>query len=126
MTRINQQNLVFQPMFNTLVPDEGPVGLPLNLDFSSDTTQSLDYQNMQQRGFISEIQGLWIDTNDAGGAITITVSVSGQRIIIPAHRQGFIALLVPNPPRFQFDCASGQVKLIFTNFPVNTAIYSTT
>lgn len=121
---LNQNAFVPQPMFNALVPDEGPKGIPILLDFSTATELDIDYQNMQQRGFVSEIQGVWIDTKDAGGAFEIQVSVSGQRVTVPVSRQGYIGLMVPNPPRFKFTCASGQVRIILVNFPVNTAIYA--
>lgn len=121
---LNQNLFVPQPFFNALVPNEGPKGIPFTLDFSAATELDINYQNMQQRGFISEIQGVWIDTKDAGGTFEILVSVSGQRITIPVSRQGYVGLMVPNPPAFQFSCPSGQVRIILVNFPVNTAIYA--
>lgn len=123
--KLNQNNFVFNPIFNALVPNEGPKGLPITMDFTSNASYELDYQNMQERGFMSMVQSIWVDTSGTAAQLTIDVNQSGQQLKIPAKRNGFIALLVPNSPRITFTCASGTVKVILLNVPVSGMLYAT-
>jgi hypothetical protein len=101
------------------MPEGGPRCIPLPLDFGAVPQYTLDYTNMQQRGFFSMVQSVYVDNSNSTTILAITVQGSQQILKVPPGAQGYFPLLVPNPIRLQFDSAGGVVvTVILLNFPV--------
>lgn len=115
MTPINKIGI-----FNMTLPGEGPAALPQVADMTNQTTADIDLTQAVETALISFISGAWIDNSANAQALTISVDGTGQTIIWPASKQGFIQLLAPNPPKFTLKQAAfgGPVKFLFVNFPV--------
>jgi|WetSurMetagenome_2_1015567.scaffolds.fasta_scaffold1252681_1 hypothetical protein len=114
MSQLDANKLAVEITNNQIVPDEGPKALPVILDFSVVDTYDLDLSNLQQRGWFSMLQTIFVDTKDAGGGVlTITISGSGQQLVIPSGRQGYYSVLVPNPAKLTFFCATAALLKVF-------------
>lgn len=107
------------------VPKEGPISIPVPLDFTTDTEYDLDYSNMQGRDKFSILQTVFIDNADMGQALTITMNGTGQRIICPANSQGYFPVLSQNPVKLAFTTAVLGVaaKVYLCNFPVAPCVW---
>lgn len=112
---------------NVVIPKEGPISVPVVLDFSADGTAELQGLLITQSEAISQIQGVYIDNADNPEALTLTVNTTRQRIIAPANSQGFYSLMTINPPDMVAETValSGlQVTLIFYNVPIQSEAWS--
>lgn len=105
---------------NMTLPPEGPRTVPVNIDFSVLTEQSIDFTQSINNGWISYISGVYFDNSANANDVTLKMDGSNQSIIIPASKQGWFPILATNPPVFTVSQAStGDVcKLQFLNFPV--------
>lgn len=113
---------------NQELPDEGPVSIPLILDFSGAVgTYTVDLLNLQQQGFISRVQCLYIDNADGSAPLTVTINGSNQRIVAPANTQGYYPVLCPNPAKLQFDNTAHTIiiTVFLLNMPVSGVVWST-
>ena|SRR5690349_24724690 len=95
-----------------IIPDEGPKCLPLLLDFSTQGTIVVDFQQLQEGKFITMIQTLFVDLSLIGVDLSITIAGSGQKIMARAGKQGYYPVLCPNPSKLTFDCAIGTAPAI--------------
>lgn len=109
-----QTQFVEVPIYNQLVPSEGPKCVPLTFDFSVAGSYSLDYQNMQARGFLSLVQCLFVDNSNNNAALLVLVNGTGQLLKVDAFTQGYYPVMVPSP-----------IRLTFTT-PINAALGGTT
>lgn len=101
------------------MPPEGPKCIPFVMDFGAYDTYMLDYSNMGQRGFFSMLQTVWVDNSESGDVFKIIVPATGQVIKVPAGVQDYFAVMVPNPIKVNFVCASGITqRVLLINFPV--------
>jgi hypothetical protein len=108
---------------NQMIPPEGPVAIPLTLDFSiatglSQYTIDLSQQEWQNR--ISMVQSIFIDLSATGVALTLQDLNSGHTIVANAHTQGWYSILSPVPTRYQINCDGGANNVAI--FLCNTAI----
>jgi hypothetical protein len=127
-TSVNQLGSMPFSIQRTLgIPDEGPKALPLTLDFTAANEYTLDYSSMQQRGFLSLIQTLYVDTQNSDVALTVTIAGGGQVVIAKGRTQGYYPVLVPNPPRFTFSAenAGCLVQVYLINVPIQPGQWST-
>ncbi len=126
--KINQDLLAYQTVFNARVPKRGPRCIPINLDFGTigpDIDYSLDYQNMESRGFMEMVQSVFVDNANNATEFIITCSISRQSLRIPPYSQAYLAILMPNPPRMVFTSESGGVvQVVLLNFPVINHVWS--
>lgn len=109
------------------MPAEGAKCIPITLDFSTVAvdpatglrTFALDYSNMQQRGFLSMLQTIWVDNSLSGDVFLINVPATNQVIKIPANVQDYFTVIVPNPIKIQFQSAGASVvTVLLLNCPV--------
>lgn len=120
---VNQQGLSFQNVNGQKIPEEGPRSVSVPLDFSLGTTLTLDLQNLMSRGFMSMIQGLFLDNSNGGTTLTVSFGGSGQQIKIAPNRQGYRMVLCPNPVNSItfFSTAGVLLAVQLLNFPVTNS-----
>jgi hypothetical protein len=112
------------PIFNALIPSEGPKGLPLTFDFTAQSAYPIDLTLQVERGVISAIQSFFIDNSANSGPLTITILQSGQVLKAPGGYQGYVAALVPNPPQFTVSCAGGSTgTIVALNIPTGVGFW---
>lgn len=106
--------------FNGFAPRKGPRFMPLSFDFTSQASYTIDCAISQETDRIEWAQGIFVDNASNANALTITWGVSNQRIIVPAGWQGYVPVLVPNPPRLKIDTtiAAVTVNVYLLTFPV--------
>lgn len=106
-------------IYNGPIPKEGPKCVPIGLDFSAQNTYNIDFTMLQQRGFLSEIQAVFIDNFSNAQPVTLTVNGTNQRVVCPPLSQGIFPLFCPNPPRFVAQ-TTGMVAvgMQFLNVPI--------
>jgi len=133
-TQLLQTTVVQIPTFNQLVPKEGPKAIPLSLDFSVTSSYYLDYQNMQARAFMSEVQCLFIDNSNNNAQLTVLINGTFQLLKVDAFTQGYYPVLVPSPIRLTFSTpqnaalggATGTpVSIFLMNIPMAGAVWTT-
>lgn len=112
-------------VWNMTLPAEGPQVIPLNYDMALATEVEIDLTQAINDGIVSFITGAWIDNSLNGQILSLTCDGSGQVVKFPANKQGYIQLLLPNPPVVNLSqpAFGGLVKLCFTNFPVFPYIF---
>lgn len=91
------------PIFNQLVPGEGPKAIRAVLDFSTTDAFSLDLTNQQESGIIKAVQTLYIDASELLNPVTFTADRTQQRITVMPNTQGYYPFLLPNPPQFNVE-----------------------
>jgi hypothetical protein len=124
---LSGQNYFDQSVFNARIPKEGPKALSLLCPFTaSNTSFVVDFSITMTQGFISMIQGVFVDNSANPDILQIQQSSLGINIQFPANSQGYIPLLVPNPATLTV-ASLGQVSvyMVFLNVPVPALIWST-
>jgi hypothetical protein len=125
---ISPSSLLVQPVSDRLLPDEGPKGIPLLLDFSLNASYSVDLTNVLQTGYISMLQTLYIDLSDpALGNVSVDTGVSVQTITAKAQTQGYYNALIPNPPKLTFRSTGGAgvARIILINVAIPGHVWAT-
>lgn len=106
------------PIFNALIPKEGPKAIPFNFDFSVQPSYAVDLQNQQARGFISMVQTIWIDNSLNDQPVSILFDVIGQNVKFGPRWQGYFPVMVVNPPKFLISSPGGQTtQVVLMNVP---------
>lgn len=106
---------------NVVLPPEGPVVVPVELDFSALGDYEIDGYAIIASGKLSYIQCLYIDNSDNANPLTVIASYTKQRIIAPANSQGYYPIFLGNPPHCKVStvAAAGlKVKIYFANVPL--------
>lgn len=121
----NSNQFVDFPIFAQLIPREGPKAVPFNLDFTVTQSYVVDLQNQQSRSIISLVQAIFVDNSANTSPLSIMADVVGQTLIFPPQSQGYLPILVPNPPKLTFTSPGGSdnVKIILLNVPMPAAIW---
>jgi len=115
------------PIFNALIPKEGPKAVPFTFDFVAQASYSIDLQNQQSRHVFSMIQTMWIDNSGNTQPVSITFDVIGQNVKFGPGWQGYFPVMVVNPPRFTISSAGGQTtKIVLLNVPFPAGSWGTT
>jgi hypothetical protein len=107
------------PVYNALVPKEGPkvVVLQLPLNVYAQANIDLSLTNMLQR--ISVVQSLYVDNYDASTALYVNILDSQQRIVVPPGMQGYFPAFVPKGAKMQFLSQAGLIITVhLCNVPV--------
>lgn len=106
------------PIYNALVPKEGPRAIPLTLDFSLQQSYTIDLTLQQQLKQISLVQTAFVDNTGNGAVLVITSSGTGQNAICPAYSQAMLPLLCSNPPKLTISSTGGvSVGITLLNVP---------
>lgn len=118
---INAAGLNFQDAPNNTVPQEGPKGIPILLDFTGAVTEyDLDMTIPQQQNRISMVQTVYIDASASTAGMTIVVQGTNQRVTVKGKTQGYYPVAVPNEPKFQFlgTANDALIPIILFNVPI--------
>lgn len=109
-------------VFNMTLPAEGPVTVPVNVDFAllNVTSNEIDLTQLINDKWVSFFSGAYIDNKDNPNDLRLLVNSTFQRIDWPAGKQGWVPLYIPNPPIITLSqgAPTGQVQIQFVNFPV--------
>ena len=100
--KFDENSLAYFTVNGQMLPAEGPRAVPLALDFSLTGEYDLNLQNIVSRGYISMIQAVFLDNSANASSLTIAFPGSSQEITIAPNRQGYFAVLCPNPPALIF------------------------
>jgi hypothetical protein len=118
---IDPTSLNFQDIANDLVPQDGPKGIPILLDFSGAVTEyDLDMTIPQQQNRISQVQTVYIDASGSTAGMTVICKGTNQNITVKGHTQGYYPVAVPNEPRFIFlgTASDAIIQIILFNAPI--------
>lgn len=114
---------------NAVLPKEGPITIPVNLDFSAVTgvaVQTVDLSLQIQQGFISYVQGFFVDNFDNAAMLTITIDETNQRFKIPAGKQAYFPAMFGDSAKCTVAttlAGSLVVPMFLVNFPVDAMIW---
>jgi len=112
---------------NGLAPMGEPLAIPLSLDFSSKSEIRDDFVIEETSEHFGGIQSVFIDNADNAAALELRFDITGQRLKIPAGKQGvFPVYAVPGSTAFVAKTTSAanlRVALIFSNVPQPVAIW---
>jgi hypothetical protein len=114
---------------NAVLPKEGPIVIPTNLDFSTVTglaTQTIDLSLQIQQGFISYVQGFFVDNFDNTAMLTIVIDETNQRFKIPAGKQAYFPAMFGDSAKCTVSTTQANglvVPMFLVNFPVDAMIW---
>ncbi len=121
------QGYIANPIYNALVPAEGPKSVPVNFQFNIDganTIYDVDFRDLVESGKITVVQTVFIDNSAGGSEVIVTVQGSNQQIKCPANSQGYFPVLSAKIARFAVTTAgSANVPAQFINVPLPTAVW---
>jgi hypothetical protein len=128
MSLVDYNSLQVSDIKNQIIPGEGPRGIPVQLDFTNTGELDIDISQLQQRGFMSMVQTVFVDMSNSPNPLTILVNGIGQRIVCKPNTQGYYTVLVPNPVRLQITCIQGSpiIPIVLCNVPIAGAVWPTT
>ena len=112
--------------YNAVLPKEGPKVFAFNLDFAAAKQQDVDLVLAIQNNTISFVQSWYIDNSKNAVAITVETAGTGQRITIPAGKQAYMPMFIPDEARLTLTTtpAAGLVVPFFvTNVPVTPCVW---
>lgn len=119
----NATSYIFDTL-NNKFPCEGPRVVQCVCDFTSASSYDVDLKTLVQQGKISEVQSLFVDNADNSAPLVFNMSGSGQRVIIPAYSQAYIAVLL-NQAQFNVTTSNPLLVNIYAqNFPVQNCVWS--
>lgn len=115
------------PIFNALVPKEGPKMVPFVLNFPTNPAYLIDLTLTMQQQRISVVQSVFIDASAATASVSVAVQGTQLTITLEKGDQGFFPILVPTTgAKFSIASAStNPVTVIFLNVPVPSSIWHT-
>lgn len=111
---------------NVIIPRGGPKTVPVTMDFTgTDGIFEIDGTVLVQNSKIEYLQTMYVDNNDNANDLTIEMSITNQRIVVPAGSQGYYSMLQPNPPKIIFTTVAGAFSIFvqFLNVPVQPAVW---
>lgn len=106
---------------NMVLPPEGPKVYPFVLDFRTQGSNTIDMIAEIQRGFISFVQGLFIDNSLNGQQLTAVADQTNHSIIVPPNSQMFMPMFISDSARITFTTTPAgnlTVPIEVTNVPV--------
>ena len=111
---------------NVVVPAGGPKCVPTNVDFSNAAQVVLDGQQIVQNGRIEYLQGVFVDNSANVNNLSLTMSTTGQVIIVPKQSQGYFSIMVPDPPQIVAGTVQANIviPMFFYNVPIQPAVWS--
>jgi hypothetical protein len=114
---------------NSYIPPEGPKALPLALDFTINTAYQLQVTDIFSKGpgkpGFSVLQGFYADNSQSAAQLTVTISGTGQTLIVPAGFEGYIPMLSPSGGTITFTSLGGiQLNVDLYNVPMPAMIWN--
>lgn len=124
---INSNQLQVSQIRNQVVPSEGPKAVPVLLDFSNTDTWDVDVSQLQQLGFLSMVQSLYVDMALSDNPMVCSVNGIGQKLVFKPGTQGYYTILCPNPVKLEFKSTQGgvQIQVFLINTPIAGATWPT-
>lgn len=116
------------PIFNQLVPGEGPKAIRAMLDFSTTDGYSINMTTQQESGIIKAIQTLYIDASKLLQPATFIAGLTQQRITVLPNTQGYYPFLLPNPPQFDVESTASMGSIVvihMLNVPMPQGVWAT-
>ncbi len=126
---VNVSSLPFVNVTNRLVPCEGPIIMPVALDFSLAGAVSyvINIQNVTDLGRMSMIQAVFLDNRNSAAPLTVFNPITQQLVSVGAGRQAYHNVLCPNPGTLIFASTGGvKITVQLMNFPVADFDWSAT
>lgn len=118
---------IANPIYNALVPKEGPKSVPVPLPFATDGANSvydLDFRNLVDGGQITCVQTVFLDNSKGSAQVVVTVQGTGQQIKCPPNSQGYFPILAAKIARFEVTTAgNANVPSQWINVPMPTAVW---
>ena len=114
---------VFQ-CFNGLAPNGVPKGIPVTFDFSILTgspSYTFDLLTEEQQGGVEFIQGVYVDNSANANSVTLTFSITGQKLVVPPISQGIYPVIAPNALKVSIATTQNaglSVAIILLNVPM--------
>jgi len=107
-------------------PKNDPRTLPLTFDFSTGLSFSVDLESQWSRAIMDLVQCAYFDNLGNTTRVDWVSDVTKQRVSIPAASQGYIPLLVPNPPKFTVTSngGTGICTVFLLNVPMPTIVWT--
>jgi hypothetical protein len=111
------------PVFNALVPKEGPKVVPVLLNYSQfgfgSNSFNVDFRDLIEGGQIYCIQSVFIDNWNNATEVDVTVQGTGQVVRCPANSQGVFPVFAQKVARFTVSStATADVPTFWLNVPV--------
>lgn len=105
------KNLTPQPVNVNKVPvkcaAEGPMGISIRPDFSTDSIFSFSSDGGSGPKKISQILSMYFDTIDCASIIIVTIKGSTERFKVPANSSGYLPINCSVPANIQIETQSG-------------------
>lgn len=109
----------------TGAPAEGPLAVPVQVDFSANPGYTIDLTDLFNKKYVSQLPMLFIDNSANTSSVTVTVQDTGQKIICPPQSQGNFAIYQGVNMRYTAQSSgSVVVPMEFLNFPVAPSVWS--
>ena len=119
----NQQTTIY----NSLMPKEGPKSVNLALDFSTQTSITVDFTLATMQTVISVVQSLWCDNSQSAAEIDFEIENTGQVIRVPAGSMATLPVIAASKPKILVTSASGLIiPVLFLNVPLPSAVWALT
>jgi hypothetical protein len=113
------------PIFNALVPKEGPRMVPFEVAFPTAPSFEIDLTMTVQQRRITVVQSVYMDCSLCDAPVTLQVENTFLNIEAAAGTQGYYPLLVPDTPKFIVSSTSmAKCILIFLNVPVPSTVWN--
>ena len=104
------------PVFNALVPSEGPRIVTVAFDFTVAPAYYVDFQLLIQSGKMRCVASCFVDNSANAAELLINVQGTNQTLKVPANAQGTFPLYCIAIPRFTLSTAgSALVTVLFSN-----------
>jgi hypothetical protein len=113
------------PIMNGLVPDKGPLGVRVDLDFTAAQLVRMDLIREIGIGVIDLVQSIYIDNGSNAQPISIEFSGLMYKITCRANRQGIFPVIGLSG-QLQLSAATAGaviVPIILINVPMQTATW---
>lgn len=107
-------------------PAEGPMVVPVPIDFTAQTSYILDITYIQQQARISMLQTLYIDNSANTQPLYLILSTTNQTVKIPANSEAYMPLVFSNKLAVTLATTGALVVYVAAlNVAMNAAVWST-
>jgi hypothetical protein len=100
-----------------------------SLNFGADSSFTIDEQTVVQGSDqFGMVQTLWIDTSMTDAILLVSVTKSGQTLVVKGRTQGYYPVAAPNAWQLTFTCldALAVVPLVLCNYQVAPGVWAAT
>ena len=107
------------------LPQQGPRGIRVPLDFSGAAALSFDLQQVKALAKMTQLQTIFFD-NPNDEVIFLDFGNSFQSLALPGNSQGYLRVLAVNPPHVvaRSSTMGSSAYIVLMNYPVNNQVWS--